>query len=1198
MHRLYSCDDYNPCTQDSCDPATGYCLHFANVSMCDDGDGCTTDTCDTWSGLCRHQLILQCDDQNMCTIDTCAGGQCVNTPVNLSTVCGSSIANNSCMGARCDTTTGGCVLNPVNCDDANECTTDTCVSLSPSTHVCTHTYGNVTALCLLALNLSLVVLPDDPCQRSYACDPQTGSCMFNQVDCDDHNPTTLDMCVAAPNGSATSWQCLHSMQVIQVTDDGDDASGVKILVPIACASGAWTGAVAAREAAGLCFKHFGVNPGSGNCTVVQKTCDDNKLCTVDTCDPLTGLCAHVRKNCTSANPCADGWCDDSTGSCETRIVDCEDGDYCTSDYCEAAPLWAAPARRRCIHRPIMCTLDAVVGEILVDGTYTYNITGEQGRSVGKQGHYSMVHIQWPGRQHARGTRSASPFYTGNSSGRVHGPKCWSSVCNKGDGMCYARALDCDDGNSCTVDTCNDSVGCVHTTIPCIKYLNDSAVDQCTRGECDPMKGGTCVYQSRNCDDFDPTTADMCDPVTGNCTHEYEAACMTVRNNSCIVNETVVLALDSRNWRKLGYGVGWECRTVPVDCDDGDPCTIDTATPNSTNCCTHERYSCGVDATNHCVVLHCTGNVSEPCMAEPRDCGRFGHANGDDARLAVDSCMEYSCVPDIGCVTIAGQRRACPENPDMPCREGRCVGVARDGTLTCSYDTRSAVCDDDNPCTIDYCARSGNDRVGLAWAAQKKVGKRSAARYDYTQRQQLYGDDNPNEARVETLVESIESQHARSTLEYVCRHTRVSCTEFSNDLCVTGACSNHTGECVYQHRVCPTPPSPCLHEGVCVASTGMCEYAPRVLQVDDYYVAGLVPSAESSSSDISSSSSFVSSSLISAEQSSDMPVKLSRRFQSPQPRRYQLISDFFRYWDEEVAIDSSASNIEHAASDDWWSSITTRVNAYWPRRGEQTAYGDYFETQFGTDAEGGQQLGREVQIYAPAEHRRLRNAVILSVELKPQYDSCVRVSCAAVSHNRSHHEAHRPHDELPEPGPALVFERLPAGTPCISEDMRQEYARLHKQLPDTAPACGRVHACTTSGVCVYVGVRACSLPNLLRLSECSGTWPLPYGGVIPADMLNGSQVYSIENILHQACGKMVMRRKYADARKTTQHGRVQPSELQDNAFYSGEAGRAVHSLVPSSSEVGIVVMMLLACTLLICGLAAGIIIFRKHKEKKV
>ncbi len=64
-----TCDDANPCTDDSCDPAVG-CVFAGHTRPCDDGDVCTvSDQCDG-VGDCAGIAIV-CDDANPCTDDSC-----------------------------------------------------------------------------------------------------------------------------------------------------------------------------------------------------------------------------------------------------------------------------------------------------------------------------------------------------------------------------------------------------------------------------------------------------------------------------------------------------------------------------------------------------------------------------------------------------------------------------------------------------------------------------------------------------------------------------------------------------------------------------------------------------------------------------------------------------------------------------------------------------------------------------------------------------------------------------------------------------------------------------------------------------------------------------------------------------------------------------------------------------------------------
>jgi subtilisin-like proprotein convertase family protein len=74
-----SCDDSNPCTDDSCDSITG-CQHSNNTEACDDGNACTViDACS--GGACGGTPVV-CNDSNPCTLDSCnTGSGCVFTPI-------------------------------------------------------------------------------------------------------------------------------------------------------------------------------------------------------------------------------------------------------------------------------------------------------------------------------------------------------------------------------------------------------------------------------------------------------------------------------------------------------------------------------------------------------------------------------------------------------------------------------------------------------------------------------------------------------------------------------------------------------------------------------------------------------------------------------------------------------------------------------------------------------------------------------------------------------------------------------------------------------------------------------------------------------------------------------------------------------------------------------------------------------------
>lgn len=114
------CDDSNACTDDTCDPVSG-CSNTPNTLPCDDGNPCTTaDVCS--SGACLGQIPLECDDANPCTDDSClADGSCVNTANSLP-------CDDGKLCTAVDTCTAGVCVGqaPIQCDDGDPCTQDSC----------------------------------------------------------------------------------------------------------------------------------------------------------------------------------------------------------------------------------------------------------------------------------------------------------------------------------------------------------------------------------------------------------------------------------------------------------------------------------------------------------------------------------------------------------------------------------------------------------------------------------------------------------------------------------------------------------------------------------------------------------------------------------------------------------------------------------------------------------------------------------------------------------------------------------------------------------------------------------------------------------------------------------------------------------------------------------------------------------------
>ena len=274
------CTDENVCTDDLCDPVNG-CAHADNQGGCDDGNVCTIDdVCE--AGACLGQPY-DCDDENVCTDDSCEDlngeANCVHAGNVEPCDAGPCTLDDTCLD-------GQCAPGLAKCDDAVDCTVDSCDLDSGD---CTN-------------------LPDDPfcvdndvCNGTEICDLLVGCQPGLPLDCDDQVDCTVDSCDA-------ELGCIHT------PDDGT------CLDDTVC------------NGAELC------DPETGCQDSAALVCEDDVPCTADSCDPLVG-CQNdpMHEECDDGNPCIDDTCDNDLGCLYTpNDLPCEDDDLCTvDDLCDA-----------------------------------------------------------------------------------------------------------------------------------------------------------------------------------------------------------------------------------------------------------------------------------------------------------------------------------------------------------------------------------------------------------------------------------------------------------------------------------------------------------------------------------------------------------------------------------------------------------------------------------------------------------------------------------------------------------------------------------------------------------------------------------------------------------------------------------------------------------------------------------------------
>ena len=141
-----------------------------------------------------------CNDRDPCTSnDQCVGSSCVGTPVDCNDF-------DLCTTDSCDPATGLCVHASIPCDDQNACTDDSCapatgcVFLAGDANACTDSSACTSDQCTngRCVSTQIVFCDDGNACTDDACDPMTGLCAYTPDDtnaCSDGNACTVDVCL-------------------------------------------------------------------------------------------------------------------------------------------------------------------------------------------------------------------------------------------------------------------------------------------------------------------------------------------------------------------------------------------------------------------------------------------------------------------------------------------------------------------------------------------------------------------------------------------------------------------------------------------------------------------------------------------------------------------------------------------------------------------------------------------------------------------------------------------------------------------------------------------------------------------------------------------------------------------------------------------------------------------------------------------
>ena len=665
-----TCDDGNPCTEDTCLGEAGCDFAAIDGGECLDGDSCTiADHCE--EGVCIGRVV-DCDDKNPCTDDSCdAAGGCVHEdnkdkcddydPCTVADQCEAELCAGTAVNCECQGNDDCAALEDGDlCNGTLYCDTEMLpyqCEVEPGTAVeCPEPEGTG-AICLQA-----------------ACDAQTGECSFlpahggflcgdgdactvgdtcqngvctagPQANCNDGNPCTDDACdsqdgcthvdnnLPCSDGDVctTGDQCVAGLCVggpALLCDDGNVCNGEETCAP---AVGCTAGEPLLCGDDDPCNGQETCDPVQGCLSVNLPSCDDGNPCTTDSCAAGEG-CVYLANedDCDDGNECTVGdHCD--SGACKPAgLADCDDDNFCSTDTCDPV--------QGCLHFLNQAPCDD--GDVCTIGDHCH-----VGGCIAS------------GQMNCDDSNPCTADSCDPEAGCQYVPgegECTDgSQCTTGDhclgGLCVvADVLDCNDGNICTDDSCAPDSGCanINNAAQCDDLNACTDDDVCSGGQC---AGPVPVV----CNDGNICTDDSCDITSG---------CVVTNNTAACDDEDLCTPFDQC--------AGGECvGTGTVNCDDANLCTDDSCEPLVG--CVNEANDESCDDKDLCTLNDFCGN--KQCQAGPDslDC--------DDT----EPCTEDSCDPDTGCLhTPLQDGTDC--GGGMECSNGVCSSQCPPGSQTFNY----------------------------------------------------------------------------------------------------------------------------------------------------------------------------------------------------------------------------------------------------------------------------------------------------------------------------------------------------------------------------------------------------------------------------------------------------------------------------------------------------------------------------------
>lgn len=715
--KCIDCVPLNKCDSVTCviEKDVAKCVH--TQIPCNDGNDCTLDYCDVNLGECVHQQ-LNTDECKYCKVDKdcdqfakdkkladscqeayCENDQCKTRVTDDISKCLKIPLCYQCDASLCEEKTecvfGSdnkpvCKRTPKVCDDGNKCTIDRC---DAKTGDCVHTFVK-TSQC-------------EPCEKDTDC---------VKYALDKNLASTCEVAVCAKQGycetkkNTDTSKCPTKVTCKDVKDcdkwavDQKLASNCREAVceekTKTCISRPMTDLSKCQECTLKCVaKNFCeiatcVNGEAGFfCERSQKSCDDKKDCTRDSCDEKTGKCVHTvvesekctickfDKDCANAakqlnpNNCEEIFCNAEINLCEKRPI--KDKNCVPNEFCQLS----CPPKDKCFESK--CHYDAN-NKVVCD-------------------------------QQVLKTCDDKDICTDDSCdpkvGCVHksNKKCTKCLI---DAECAKFAIENELEANCKVAFCNAKGNCETKDKPdpkCVpaKICKESCEtpNKCKAYGCvyDENKKVQCTYVIKTCNDNKKCTQDSCDETTGICVHERLEGCGPICKNTlnCIqwgaekkLSETCQEPLCDQD---LGACVAVKSADVtkcPVkDCDK-------VCVPE--NKC--QKMKCAYDKNQKVICIPEKIEGCTPCTKDS-ECAALAKQAGKCEKVFCDA-KENKCVKES--IKSPECSNICPPT----CQASSLCEVAEyvKTETSCECKITPISCDDKKSCTVDVCdAKTGKCR---------------------------------------------------------------------------------------------------------------------------------------------------------------------------------------------------------------------------------------------------------------------------------------------------------------------------------------------------------------------------------------------------------------------------------------------------------------------------------------------------------